>query len=346
MEQPRKLPSGRWQARYRDGLGIRRSAGTYDTRKEAQRAGVEAEELAAGSTMEPTITFAKYAPQVMRARKGTISDDSLRNMQRYVDAWLMPTFGKLRMTDIRYTTVMAWFNSLPETSGRRAAYMALSSILTHAHQDGLIRIKPVVKGAGRIVSPPRPYFTPEQVWQVIDRTPEPYRLLFTIQFGGGMRFSEALGLDWNAVDLDTGVVEIRQQYYKGHLKPHTKTKKPRRVMLADWAVEALREHRKTHPSIGAAPVFTDARGKRLSATKCYDAFKAAREEAGVDDITTHSLRKTDLTNYREVTGDMVKTMERAGHGDFRSALVYQHVEVEEDAAAVAQLSERTRRKSG
>lgn len=349
MEKPRKLPSGRYQARASDANGrrINPTPGvTYRTKREAEAAQVRYYEDTNGGTVDTSILFRDYAEVVIQARRGEASAHTLANEARYIRNWLVPQFGTMRIGDIRHTTIKAWFNGLEPGSGRRSAYLALMIVLEHALQDQIIKVKPRVRHAADIVSAAKPLFSAEQIHAVLDNLPDHARTFFLVQWGAALRISEALGLDWSAIDLEAGLVHVRQQFYKGELTERLKTQKSRRtVALTEDALEALRALRKAHPSIGSTPVFVDPRtGQRLRANRIYALWRAARTQAGVPDIVPQALRRNDLTNYREaVGGDLIKTMARGGHGDIRSAQTYQVAGVDTDLEVMRALSEAKRR---
>lgn len=348
MEKPRKLPSGRWQARVTDANGQRLSLDTHATKREAEAAIRQYYEDSDGGTVDISITFADYAEIVIRARRGEASEQTLKNEERYIRKWLVPHFGAMKLVDIRMTTVKAWFNSLEHGAGRRSAYIALQTVLEHALQDRIIRVKPRVKGATEFTTSRKPLYSTEQIHAVLDGLPDYARTFYLVQWGGGLRISEALGLDWDAVDLDQGVIDVRQQFYKGELTTRLKTAAShRKVALTEDALEALRALRKAQPSIGKAPVFVDPRtGERLRINRAYALWRAARAETETPEIVPHALRRNDLTTYREVVGgDMVKTMARGGHSDHRTALTYQRTETDVDLDVMRALSEAKRRSS-
>jgi integrase len=225
--------------------------------------------------------------------------------------------------------------------------MTLSNIMKFAVLDELITSSPCkVKNASKIVSPEKEYRPPSDIWAVLDELPPHVRIAAVVQFGAALRISEVLGLDWADVDLETGIVHVHHQHLNGVMVERIKNGEERDVMLTTWALDALREHRKQHPGIGKQPIFVNTVGRRMSARNVYDAWGPARERAGVGKVTTHHQRHVDLTEFRAATGDMVRTMKRAGHRDYRSALRYQHVDVAQDTDAVALLSKRTAPKAG
>jgi integrase len=70
--------------------------------------------------------------------------------------------------------------------------------------------------------------------------------LYTVAIATGMRQGELLGLRWQDVDLDAGIVAVRHtlQRQTGELVP-PKTERGRRTLqLAGFAVAALREQRR------------------------------------------------------------------------------------------------------
>src|SRR6266436_2159023 len=107
----RKLPSGRYQARYRGPDGILRSAPHTFTRKgDAARwlTFMEAE-INRGDWLDPDLArvpFREYAEQwvsdrVLKARTGEFYRGLLRNH-------LLPTFGNLYLADIDEAAVRRW----------------------------------------------------------------------------------------------------------------------------------------------------------------------------------------------------------------------------------------------
>jgi integrase len=99
----------------------------------------------------------------------------------------------------------------------------------------------------------------------------------------GARIGEVTAMRWDAVDLDTGIVEIRGMKTAAAL---------RTVRLPSWCVEML-ESRK--PSDVAAsdnrPVFQNSVGTRRDDCNTRKQLRLACARAGFD-ITSHVLRKT------------------------------------------------------
>lgn len=62
-------------------------------------------------------------------------------------------------------------------------------------------------------------FSTEEVVLVLRYAPEPLRTICALCRYAGLRASEALGLRWSAIDLEAGVLEVREQALCGELRP-------------------------------------------------------------------------------------------------------------------------------
>ena len=91
----------------------------------------------------------------------------------------------------------------------------------------------------------RAEFQPFESWEEVDalaRELGPFGPLAIFCVGTGVRPEEALGLDWQHVDLAARVVVIHRAFAKGRLKTYNKTvRSRRRVPLRAKVVDALLE---------------------------------------------------------------------------------------------------------
>jgi integrase len=345
LREPRKLKNGMYQGRVTVGESDR-SIGQFKSRDEALVAEGKWMEEHGHAAMDPTIRFADYAEIVMDARQGEVTAETLSNDRGRLKNWILPHFGRMRVSDITHTRLKAWFNSLPDVPSRRLIYNTMSVVLDYAVQDGILRVKPKVRGATKITQARKPLYTADQLWSVIDQLPEWAQLPFIVQWGFAGRISEMLGLTWDMVDLKTGVVTISKQLYKGKEVDRAKHGSFGEVVLTEEALEALRAHRKARPSIGATPIFMTPSGARLTDRSAYDLWNAARLKAGLPKVVPHDLRRNDLSNYRVATGfDAIKTMDRARQKDYRSYLAYQQDTTPMDVEAIEKLNAAKKRRT-
>ena len=173
----------------------------------------------------------------------------------------------------------------------------------------------------------------------------------------GLRRGELLGLDWDAVDLDTGRLAITRTLIEGKGAPRfsdPKTKRGRRSVALDaTTVEALREHRERQldERVAWGPayeshglVFCREDGTPIWPRTFSRSFDHHVRDAGLPKIRLHDLRHTHATLALEAGVHPKVVQERLGHATIAITLdTYSHAipAMQEDAAAkIAALLER------
>ena len=122
-----------------------------------------------------------------------------------------------------------------------------------------------------------------------------------------MRRGEILGLRWLDVDLANSTIWLRQ----------TKNGEGRVVYLNATAKAALESAPEGGPSI--APVFS------LNADYVGQTFRAACEDAGIEDFRFHDLRHTAASWLRMSGADIHTVALVLGHKDLRMTQRYSHL---------------------
>ncbi len=163
--------------------------------------------------------------------------------------------------------------------------------------------------------------------------------LWAVALSVGLRRGEALGLRWQDVDLEAGLLRVEQtlQRVDGRLRfAAPKTARSRRVVpLPPICVVALSEHRERQDQDRAALgrawyesglVFTTSIGTPLEPRNVNRSFETLCERAGVRRIRLHDLRHTcaSLLLAQGVAPRVV--METLGHSQIAVTLnIYTHV---------------------
>ncbi len=147
--------------------------------------------------------------------------------------------------------------------------------------------------------------------------------LLEVIYSGGLRISEALGLNFR--DMDTG---------KGIIKVKGKGKKERIAALGNPAVNALKKYftirtvRSSNTTSGA-PVFINKFGNRLSARSFQRFFKSYLIVAGLShDMTPHKLRHSFATHLLDAGADLRSVQELLGHANLSTTQIYTHISAE------------------
>jgi hypothetical protein len=140
----RRLPSGRWQARYKGPDGVDRPApGTFFRKRDAQSWLVSKEaEILAGDWLHPDagqVPFREYAIAWVKERPN-LRPRTLDLYSYLLRQHILPAFGHRSVASIREPRVRSWRHALLE-SGVNAvtvakAYRLLKAIFNTAVDDG------------------------------------------------------------------------------------------------------------------------------------------------------------------------------------------------------------------
>lgn len=171
----------------------------------------------------------------------------------------------------------------------------------------------------------------------------------TIALAMGLRQGQALGLTWDAVDVETGSPVVRQTLQRidgkyQYLPPKT-TKSRRTIPLPVLVVQALRRHRtrqlEERLRLGQkwddrGLVFTGERGQPLYGPNVTRQFQGILEAAGLPHMRFHDLRHScaslllaqgvPLSTIQEVLG-------HSSHAFTRDVYAHLSEELKRDAAS-------------
>lgn len=349
----RKLPSGRYQARYRGPDGRLRSAPqTFARKGDASRwlTNMEAE-IHRGDWIDPCLaraSFGEYAEQwvddrVLKLRTEELYRGLLRNH-------LLPFFGNVRLVDIDEAAVRRWRKQRLDAGPLAArpfgpvtvakAYRLMHAIFTTAVEDDrLVRRNPCrIEGAGKEDSPEREIAPLPVVLAIADALPVRYRALALLATFTSLRWGELVGLRRENIALEVceiRVVETTAEPDRGSLRPETpKSRAGRRTVAfpADLAPE-LRWHLERFAEPGERGlVFVGPKGAPLRRSNFRPIWYAARSAAGAPNLHFHDLRHLGGTLAAATGASLKELMARLGHSSTRAALIYQHATRDRDQA--------------
>lgn len=212
----RKLPSGRYQARYWH-LGAQVPADiTFATKAEARAwlATMETDILG-GRHVNPTSgreLFGVYAARWLEARY-------LRPRTRDTYAsqliHILTEFENVELRQIAPTGVRAWHGRLAKSDLHANTvakiYRLFRTMLDTAVDDGLLRVNPVhIKGAAVERSVERPELDWDDVQRIAAAIHPRFSALVWVGATSGLRFGELTGLTRRHVDLDERTLRVEQ----------------------------------------------------------------------------------------------------------------------------------------
>lgn len=149
-----------------------------------------------------------------------ITDTTYRRYASLMRHHILPALGQMKLRSISKNHINAFIEKMDE-SGQSArscqqTRALLSAAFKRAVQDDLVAVNPVTHSRPVKVDTPQIHpLTCEEVKHLLSVTQDTYMQARTrIAVLYGMRQGEALGLQWNDVDLDKGEIFVWQQVQK------------------------------------------------------------------------------------------------------------------------------------
>lgn len=352
----RRLPSGRWQARYRDRSGMRIPAEeTFATRGDAAAWLARAQsDQDRGVFIDPRagrITLEAFAERFLAER--VLADRTSETYRGLLDGHVLPTLGGLDIGQLAPGTVRGWYARLarahPSTAAK--AYRLLRTMMNTAVADELILRNPCrIDGAGRESAPERPIATLAELEKLVAAMPVRFRAMILLACWCHLRKGELCALRRRDVDLVRSSVTVAlslQQLRNGTLvikAPKTAAGR-RTVAIPPHVLPALTAHLETFTAADPdALVFTGERGGPLRPHVLQKHWARARLAAGRPDLHLHDLRHTGNTWAAATGASTRELMARMGHANQDAALRYQHATEDRDrviAEALARMARPT-----
>jgi len=215
-----RLPSGRFRARYTGPDANRHSAPlTYVARIDAEGWLVEQERLIsrgewrppARQVREAPLVLGEYAVVVVGCRR--LRPVTAALYAKLLRLTILPTWANRLLGDISAAEISAWYAGMRTTPTQQAnAYGLLDSIFKDAVEEGLIEANPCRVKAGGQKQRAREIdvLTVDQLNRYLAAVPEARRVPLLLAGWCGLGSDEVRGLRVRDLDLDTGVVHVRQ----------------------------------------------------------------------------------------------------------------------------------------
>ena len=361
MASIRKLPDGRWQARYRLTPGGRQYSKTARRRVDAQQwLDEQTAKIHAGTWTDPKTAQTSVGEwlDTWLAGYGTRRESTVRQARVHLGL-IRDAFGDMRLSAVRPSHVRSWTAKLRddgyEPSYVYALHARLAQVMADAVHDGILARSP----CSRRTSPPapsqRPYVaTTEHVWALHDAMPERMQAAILLGAFAGLRVGEACGLRVSDVDFMRGIITPAVQYPAQPLKTES-SKWP--IPIPESLALELSAHVADRPAReGVETLLIDMWGQQLAPWTLERAVRDARGTVGglPDGFRYHDLRHY-FASLLIADGADIKTVQtRLRHGSATTTLrTYTHLWPDKDettratverviAARVARIEERLR----
>jgi integrase len=161
---------------------------------------------------------------------------------------------------------------------------------------------------------------------------------WTLALTTGARRGELLGLSWDDLDLDEGIMTVRQALRRGpyggyELGPTKTAASVRTVRLGQSSVAALKTHRSAQRKERVAAdrwedtglVFTTTVGTHLDPNTIRHSWNALCEAAGIEGRVPHEMRHTAGSQAVDAGVPLGEVADQLGHADVNMlARIYRH----------------------
>lgn len=195
------------------------------------------------------LTFGQLLDEYLETAKKIIQPSTYINYKRVSKGYLYPTFGKMRVIDLKALTIRQWIKKLGPIKIKtvKNILIPMRHVLNQALSDQIIPENPLDKIVLTKIMERSTHesdfevdpFSEEEIAEFLSVCEGQIKNLFQFAFFTGLRTSELIALEWKHIDWKNGVFKVEQAMVERTMKT-TKTKSGiREVMLHPPALEAL-----------------------------------------------------------------------------------------------------------
>jgi integrase len=353
----------RFVACYRDPEGRQRSAGTYSSRRAAERAGNREEaKVRDGAWHDHSrgqVTFAEYVETVWLPSKH-VETSTLAAYRSYLDKHFIPTFGKRPMGKILPSEIQRWVTTATENglsaASVRKYHTMLHSVFERAQRDRVVTFNPCAHTElPKLVKKKARTLTPEEYAAILISLPARHRLMVETAINTGLRWGELIALKPRHLDLIKRTLSVEETVVEVSIKnsptgarmltkPYPKDNEARNMALPADLVDQLAAHI-TDRRLGPDDLlFATREGTPISRnTFRTRVWRPAVKASGVDfDVRVHDLRHAHASWLLAGGSDLKSVMDRMGHAQITTTQKYLHALPDADSKNLSAL-DRIRR---
>ena len=335
----RKRDDGKgWEARYYDTRGKRHSV-YGKTQAEVRKKLADAMALVGKSDSNEVdeLSVGNWLGIWQRDFLGNVKPGTAINYEMTLRVHVIPALGEIPLVDLKTPPIQMLYNQKRREGLSPKSIKNIHGCL-HKALDIAVQIGYIPKNPSSACILPRvnqaeihPLDTPDLMKLMESMKGHEYEALILVALFTGMRSGEILGLTWDCVDLENGIIRVTKQLVQPRKRGEKfrfgtlKNDKPRTLTPAPFVMDILKTHKKKQKELmeaagsdwnaGEFPnlVFTHPDGSHLSQPTVWKILQKILTEAGLEHHRFHDLRHSYVVNAFRA-GDDVKTVQQnAGH---------------------------------
>jgi integrase/recombinase XerC len=182
--------------------------------------------------------------------------------------------------------------------------------------------------------------TINQLLNIKETTPLAIRdkAIMELFYSSGLRLSELAGLNWDQLDIGSGLVSVTGKGNRARVVP-----------VGSKAIDALllwRKTRATFTTFEENTVFVSQRGTPLSARSIQARMKYWANRQGIpQNVHPHLLRHSFASHVLESSGDLRAVQELLGHADISTTQIYTHLDFQHLTSVYDKAHPRAKKKA-
>lgn len=276
---------------------------------------------------ESTPVFKDYAEEWLKLYKdGKVKKNTTATYRKNLNAHLYPAFGSMHLSEITTPKVQAFLNERSHMAEKTLKMLLalLGQIMKSAVEDELITKDPTA--SRRITIPSKkkkerqalPLTRFKQIMNGIHQLEPMGRRYMALLMLAGMRRGEALGMMWEDIDLEEGMLHIRRgvthpQQNQPNIESLPKTKSGvREIPLDPLLIDFLSPLGKEGFIIGG--------DSPISLRSFNNMWRRINKTIDLTDVTSHIFRHSYLTYAAGETTDLKTLQALAGHSTIQMTM--------------------------
>ncbi|WP_305455495.1 site-specific integrase [Bacillus mycoides] len=322
----------------------------FKTKQEANEEMIKLKaEILTNEYLEPTyMTYEKFMEEYFQERKNKLQKSTYTSHFALYQKTIKPKLGHFKLQEVTARHLQRFVNDLVDESHYAEdtivlIFRIISASFKKAFLVRLVKFNPTIGVTlPKVTRKEMRVWTLEQVTKFIDegrrvKYPTRYYIGYLMAVLTGMRQGELLGLRWKDVDIENGIVYIRQTLTVGReLKVGAKNEASvRSLHIPTVLIEELESHKKLirQEKLIYGEDYTDLdlvlptiHGRPLEPRSFRRAFYSLTKHLELPQIRIHDLRHTHATVLIQQNINVKLISERLGHTDIGTTLnTYSHV---------------------